>query len=112
MEVASGLLNKCEKQGTGPKRSLSDFLAIKGMKDVLPLLPAVHGFVIKALPQGDLEVSGAAPRIFRAFCRDVPKSLDLPVPLDGDCWRNAMPDDKVSLEKRGEWNGRSQNEQR
>lgn len=53
-------LNKCKKQGTSPKQSLSDFLAIKNMKDVLscPFLPAGHGFVIKALLQGDLEVSG------------------------------------------------------
>ena len=49
---------KCRKNKVEPKRTLEDFLNIKTMKDVLNcnFMLAGHGFVLKALLQGDLEV--------------------------------------------------------
>ena len=51
-------LNKCKKDKVEPTATLTDFLSIRSMKDVVncPFMPAGHAFVIKALLQGDLEV--------------------------------------------------------
>lgn len=51
-------LNKCKENKSQPTLTLDDFFEIKTMKDVIncPFIPAGHGFVLKALLQGDLEV--------------------------------------------------------
>ena len=51
-------LNKCKENKTTPTLTLADFKAIKSMKDVIncSFLLMGHGFVIKALLQGDIEV--------------------------------------------------------
>ena len=51
-------LNKCKKDNRTPTATLSDFLNIKTMKDVIncKFIPAGHAMIIKALLQGDLEV--------------------------------------------------------
>lgn len=51
-------VNKCKKEKTSPVIPESAFLNITSMKDVAncPFLSAGHGFVIKALLQGDIEV--------------------------------------------------------
>lgn len=52
-------INKCKKNHIEPVATLDDFLKIKTMKDVVncPFIPAGHSFIIKALLQGDLEVT-------------------------------------------------------
>lgn len=52
-------VNKCKKDHLVPSATLDDFLSIKSIKDVIncPFMPAGHSFVIKALLQGDLEVT-------------------------------------------------------
>ena len=51
-------LNKCKTEKREPVYSERDFLNVKSMKDVVncPFLLAGHGFIIKALLQGDIEV--------------------------------------------------------
>ncbi|MBP5766248.1 MAG: hypothetical protein J6X47_04605 [Clostridia bacterium] len=51
-------VNKCEKEKRVPVITESEFLGIRSMKDVVkcPFLAAGHGFVIKALLQGDIAV--------------------------------------------------------
>lgn len=52
-------VNNCKKNHLEVTLTLDDFLNIKTMKDVVncPFVPAGHCFVIKALLQGDLEVT-------------------------------------------------------
>jgi len=49
---------ECKKNKVDPKRTLDDYLNIKTLKDVFNcnFMLAGHGFVLKALLQGDLEV--------------------------------------------------------
>lgn len=51
-------VNKCKQNQCEPTLPKSAFLNVRSMKDVVncPFLSAGHGFVIKALLQGDLEV--------------------------------------------------------
>ena len=51
-------LNKCKNNKITPFLNEDDFLNINNMKDVIncPFLKAGHGFVLKALLQGDIEV--------------------------------------------------------
>ena len=50
--------NKCKKNGYAPSNSLEDFLNLKTINDVIDcgFTPAGHGFIIKMLLEGDLEV--------------------------------------------------------
>ena len=52
--------NKCKKERCTPTISENEFLAVKSMKDAIncPFMSTGHGFVIKALLQGDIEVVG------------------------------------------------------
>ena len=52
-------VNKCKRDHIDVTYTLDDFLNIKTMKDVVncPFIPAGHSFVVKALLQGDLEVT-------------------------------------------------------
>lgn len=60
-------VNKLKKNHIEPSATLNDFLNIKSMKDVLncSFIPAGHAFVIKALLQGDLEVTDSGQVIDR-----------------------------------------------
>ncbi|MBO5077386.1 MAG: hypothetical protein J5584_07310 [Clostridia bacterium] len=51
-------VNKCKKEKRVPVLTERDFRAVRSMKDVVncPFMQAGHGFVIKALLQGDIEV--------------------------------------------------------
>ena len=51
-------VNKYKKEEREPKLTELDFLTVRSMKDVVncPFMQAGHGFVIKALLQGDIEV--------------------------------------------------------
>ena len=51
-------INKCKKANVEPTISEQDFLSIDSMKKAVDclFLPCGHGFVIKALLQGDIEV--------------------------------------------------------
>ena len=51
-------LNKCKNNNTSPTLNEEDFLNINSMKDVIntSFLQAGHGFVLKALLEGDIEV--------------------------------------------------------
>lgn len=61
-------VNKCKKDHVNPSLTLYDFLKIKTMKDVLncSFMPAGHSFIIKALLQGDLEVTDSGEVIDRS----------------------------------------------
>jgi len=62
-------INKCKKDHVEPSVTLDDFLRIKSMKDVFScsFMPAGHAFVIKALLQGDLEVTDSGVVIDRGM---------------------------------------------
>jgi len=51
-------LEKCKKSKEEPYRTLDDYLNLKTMKDVVncPFISVGHGFALKALLQGDIEV--------------------------------------------------------
>ncbi len=51
-------LNMCKKENVKSTLSKEDYISLKTMKDVVncPFMPVRHGFTIKALLQGDLEV--------------------------------------------------------
>ncbi len=51
-------INRCKKYKTAPTLSERDFTSVDSIKKVLdcPFMAAGHGFVIKALLQGDIEV--------------------------------------------------------
>ena len=52
-------LDNCKKSKLAPKLTELDYLNINSMKDVVncPFLKAGHGFALKALLQGDVEVT-------------------------------------------------------
>ena len=53
-------INKCKKNHAEPVHTLEDFLNLRTMQDVINcgFTPAGHGFIIKMLLDGDLEVKG------------------------------------------------------
>lgn len=53
-------INKCKNNRITPNKSLGDYLNLNTMQDVIDcgFTPAGHGFVIKMLLEGDLEVKG------------------------------------------------------
>ena len=52
-------INKCKKDKVTPRLTELDFLQITSLKELInaPFMKVGHGCVIKALLQGDLEVS-------------------------------------------------------
>lgn len=57
-KLYNSYLSKCERNGVAPTKSLIDFLRLNTMRDVIncAYTPAGHGFIIKMLLEGDLEV--------------------------------------------------------
>ncbi|MBO5716357.1 MAG: hypothetical protein J6S23_08220 [Clostridia bacterium] len=72
MKKYESYVNKCKKDRVNPSLTPDDFLNIKTMKDVVncPFMPAGHAFVIKALLQGDLEVTDSGEVIDHAGLLD------------------------------------------
>ena len=57
-KLYNSYINKCKVNHIVPTKSLKDYLALNSMKDVIDcaFTPAGHGFIIKMLLEGDLEV--------------------------------------------------------
>ena len=57
-KLYNSYINKCKKNHVEPTKSLQDYLGLNTIKDVIDcsFTPAGHGFIIKMLLEGDLEV--------------------------------------------------------
>ena len=57
-KLFNSYLNKCQKGGYKPTQTLNDYLNINTINDVINcgFTPAGHGFIIKMLLEGDIEV--------------------------------------------------------
>ena len=59
-KLYNGYINKCNKCGVKPTKSLEEYMNLKTIKDVFDcgFTSAGHGFIIKMLLEGDIEVIG------------------------------------------------------
>ena len=57
-KLYNSYINRCKKNHVEPTKSLHDYLGLNTIKDVIDcsFTPAGHGFIIKMLLEGDLEV--------------------------------------------------------